>query len=355
MNSSSRPYGEEVIGKNVLVRFPVEHGKFAWFPGHVKERKDDEHLIAFEHSETDEWCNLNEWETNHELHWIYSSNDVEKEIIKDAIGRFVLIEFPIQEEKKAWFQATVMRKKTRAKKGKKMVQHLIVYDDGGVKEWLDLWKCIKIGKLQFLGNPVVKADLKNRVATKEAEEVNPLKRQRGDPILPLPVASSPAPPVDQRKPNKRQKEAEEVNVLKRNRSDPIIPLPAVSSPTPPAHQRKQRNMKEAQLQADWTRGMEQWLRQTWHDKEQIPYIMARVRMLASGTGLRCSSWDADRCAFFGIHVNLSCHLPRLLEHAKSFRQEFGMDPDGTLDLMVPLEQMLCYKKSLLDDSDEWNV
>lgn len=317
-------YGEEVIGKSVLVRFVVENDKHAWFKGRVSEVKwtmdDDDkvpnchHRIAFGDGE-DKWYNLEEWEERKELHWVRTDRIEENEIMNDAIGRCVLIEFPIQNKKRAWFQGKIctMRTDIMVRKKEKIIQeYLVVYEDDGGEQWTDLWKLAKRGKLQFVGNPPrVPSPVVERVAIKEEEdEVNSVKRKRS------------------------------------NNDQQPTPDPVFSS----SKQKTMRKGEDDEKAVDWTKGMENWLRQTWGEgNEKIKHVMERVRMLATGTGLRCKSWNIDRRFFLGTPINLSCNLPLFLEHAKSLQEEFGADPDGGLDLIVPLEQMLRYKKSLLLD------
>lgn len=313
-------YGEEVIGKTVLIRFNIENGKHAWFEGCVKEaaRNGDgilhdevHHRIAFGDGE-DNWYSLETLEENRELHWIRKIDEGE---IDDAIGRRVLIEFPIQNKKTAWFQGNVCFTRTSmVKKGEISFEHLVVYDAEGEEHWLDLRLCAKRGGMQFLGNSVPcgasfkKPEPKSVVIKKETGDASSLKRKPSG-------QRQHSTPGNKRNPK-----------IKEEREDAKVAV------------------------VDWTRGMEKWLRRTWENpgKGKIAQVMKQVRMLASGAGVRCKSWDINRRAFIGTEVNLSSNLPRLIEHAKSFQEEFGMDTSAESDLIVPLEQILCYKKSLLD-------
>ncbi len=272
------------------MRFAVENGKYAWFLGRVKAFRHQEHHVRFVDG-TIKWCNLQTFEKMKELQWFRS---IEEHELDDAVGRSVLMQFPIQNRQTAWFEGKVI---SVTKNG-----HLIAYD-GGEEHWHDLRECAKREKMQFLGTLVHTSIQKAKsVAVKEEDDTTSLKRKYND-------------RVDKQPTSKRKS--------------------------------KIKNEDEVQIIEDWTKGMEQWLKRT--GQEKIAHVMKQVRMLASGAGVRCKGWDINRRAFFGTEVNLSSPLPRFLEHAKSLQEEFGMD--GELDLMVPLEQILCYKKSLLD-SDE---
>ncbi|GAX16539.1 hypothetical protein FisN_7Lh267 [Fistulifera solaris] len=287
--SSPKKYGEEVIDQKLLMRFAVENGKYSWFLGRVKAFRNPEHHIRFVDG-TIRWCDLQTLEEEKELQWFRC---IEEHELDNAVGRSVLMRFPIQNKKTAWFEGKII---SVTKSG-----HLIAYD-GGEEVWHDLRECAKREKMQFLGTPtsIRKPIL---LAVKEEDDTTSTKRKDD------------------------------------GRFD-----------NPPTSKRKSKinNEDEVQVTEDWTKGMEQWLKRT--GQEKIAHVMKQVRMLASGAGVRCKGWDINRRAFLGTEVNLSSPLPRFLEHAKSLQEEFGMD--GELDLLVPLEQMLCYRKSLLE-SDEW--
>lgn len=158
MNPNHHPvnkHGSEAIGKKVLVRHPSEDGKFAWFQGHVREWKDDQHCIIFSSKADHVWANLESWEKDDTLLWVRTNFDQE-ELAKNMVGRRVLIKFPIHSKKKkqqwAWFLATICGSRVRAirKNGQQIVEHLVTYEDGDDEEWLNLWQVIKGKKLQFL-------------------------------------------------------------------------------------------------------------------------------------------------------------------------------------------------------------
>ncbi|GAX29135.1 hypothetical protein FisN_7Hh267 [Fistulifera solaris] len=279
-------YGEDVIDQKLLMRFAVENGNYAWFLGRVKAFRHPEHHIRFADGTT-RWCHLQTLEKKNELYWFRT---VEEHELDDAVGRSVLMQFPIQNKKTAWFEGKVI---SVSKNG----GHLIAYD-GGEEHWHDLRECVKREKMQFLGTSVQKP-----VAVKEEDDTTLSKRKYKS-------------RVDNQSTSKR----------------------------------KSKIKDEVKVTEDWTKGMEQWLKRT--GPEKIAHIMKQVRMLASGAGVRCKGWDINRRAFLGTEVNLSSPLPRFLEHAQALQEEFGMD--GELELMVPLQQILRYKESLLDSQIETN-
>lgn len=304
MNSKrSNKYGDEVIGQRLLMRFDIENGSHAWFQGRVKamkaqkEQEDDDdddvlHHIAFIGGDNS-WHNLQQLEEKKEMQWMRKVNAIQDG--DDVLGSRVLLKFPVQKKKTAWFEGKICSQRTQTgDKDKKVVQYQVVFDGDDSEYWYDLDEYAKSGKLQFLGEPPQSITL-NCSTTSSIPETKDIE-----------------PPI---------------------------------SPNPPCESQstqKKRKIKEE----NWIEEMETWLYETWKSETvDIEHVMKQVRKLASGAGVRCKKWDIDRWIFVGTAVNLSSHLPCLIEHAKAFQEEFGSDDDG--DLIIPLEKIQCFKNCLL--------
>lgn len=225
---------------------------------------------------------------------------------ENVLGRYVLIEFLIDVNRRAWFRGQLIKcqftwSPTAASTPK--VEHFVRFDDGD-ERWFTLAVEEEMGRLQWTTASSSGASLPARKGKRLSTTVTPdRKRVKTEPSDESVVAESEDEEEEEDEDEEDEDDADEAN----GNNEPLS-----------YEERLSQLAKEPE--SAWMDDMRHWLETVPHGRvkktvspSNASKVMSQVSKLVAGKGITYKNWPSSVCFYGGVRITLNYDFDKLLK------------------------------------------